>query len=346
MATGLQAKPQTAVATVAPPRLPYHPAIQERFGIDQSEWRALVESTFPTARTTGAVILALAYCKARNLDPFKKCVHIVPIWDKDRRCEVETVWPGIAEYRTTAARTGIYAGHDEVSHGPMIEHTWQDGDEAVKVTFPEWAQLTVYRLVGGSRCPFPGPKVYWLETYAAKKNDAPNTMWRDRPIGMIDKCAEAAALRGAFPEEIGGEMTADEVRGFRWHGREAIDVPKIPNTKTEILLGTEPERQPAAEPPRVIPDDPPPAPPAAPAGLTEDERIEADQWREVLAGYATIGEVNDAEKSIPDNASPLLRARIKLLCETRKMELRGKRGEKSNAGKLFDAAASATEAGQ
>ncbi len=36
-----------------------------------------------------------------------------------------------------------------------------------------------------------------------KKDGSPNKMWKQRPYGQIGKCAEAAALRRAFPEEIG-----------------------------------------------------------------------------------------------------------------------------------------------
>jgi len=225
-------------------RLPYHPGIKERFGIDQTEWRALVESTFPSAQSVGSVILALAYCRARNLDPFKKTVHIVPIYDKASGGYVETVWPGIAEYRTTATRTGTYAGHDECQHGPMITKTWEETDKSgkkyndVTVAFPEWSQMTVYRIVGGERQAFPGPRVYWTETYASKKTGCPNTMWADRPIGMIDKCAEAAALRGAFPEELGGEPTYEENGGFRWHGRDAIDVKTAESDANRLQLET------------------------------------------------------------------------------------------------------------
>jgi phage recombination protein Bet len=261
MAEGqVASRPQSTAIAIEPPRLPYHPGIQERFGIGQTEWRALVESTFPSAKSTGAVILALAYCKARGLDPFKKTVHIVPIWDKEKHCYVETVWPGIAEYRTTAARTGLYAGHDEVQHGDFVTKTWTEEDTEITVTFPEWAQMTAYRIVGGQRVPFPGPRVYWLETYAEKKSGAPNSMWADRPIGMLDKCAEAAALRGAFPEELGGEASYEEYGGFRWHGRDAIDGkvspleiegPKQSRTETltkKLKAAKEPEVQPKSEP--------------------------------------------------------------------------------------------------
>ena len=201
---------QTAnLPAIGGPRLPYHPLIEERYGIDKSSWKALVEAIFPNATAVESVILALSYCRARKLDPFKKAVHIVPIWDKHRGCMVDTVWPGIGELRTTAFRTTEYAGRDKTEYGPDI--TRKVG--SIEITFPEWAQVTVYRIVRGTRVAFAGPQVYWLETYATVKrnDDTPNEMWANRPRGQLDKCAEAAALRAAFPEEIGCDYIPEEV---------------------------------------------------------------------------------------------------------------------------------------
>ena len=194
---------------IAAPRLPYHPAIQERFGIDMASWRALVEAVYPNATSINSVIMALSYCRARKLDPFKRVVHIVPIWSKDLGRMVDTVWPGIGELRTTAFRTGEYAGRSATVFGPDI--TQKVG--SVEMTYPEWAQCTVFRMVKGQRVEFAGPRVYWVETYATVKrnDDTPNDMWQTRPRGQIDKCAEAAALRAAFPEEIGGDYIPEEV---------------------------------------------------------------------------------------------------------------------------------------
>jgi phage recombination protein Bet len=194
------------------PRLPYHPVVEERFGVDKTSWKALVEAVFPSAKSVDSVVMALAYCKRRNLDVFKRPVHIVPVWDSNRREMVETVWPGISEMRTTAMRTGQYAGKDKTQFGPDV--TTKLG--GVEVTFPEWAQITLYRMVpGAGRCAFEGPQVHWTETYATAKKDteAPNTMWRKRPRGQIEKCAEAAALRCTFPEELGNEYAAEEMEG-------------------------------------------------------------------------------------------------------------------------------------
>lgn len=202
----------TEVAKVAPARLPYHPAIQDRFGIDQASWRALTDAVFPSASTTDAVILALSYCKARKLDPFKKPVQIVPMWDKKRKQLVDTVWPGIGELRTTAFRTGQYAGRDAAIFGETRTFKYAEG---VELEYPEWCEVVVYRILHSVRCAFHGPRVYWMETYATKDRDsnAPNSMWAKRPNGQLEKCAEAAALRAAFPEELGNEYAAEEMEG-------------------------------------------------------------------------------------------------------------------------------------
>lgn len=233
-------KASEQIAAISPPRLPYHPAIEERFGVDKASWKALVEAIFPNATSTESVILALSYCRARKLDPFKRCVHIVPIYNSEMRRYVDTVWPGIGELRITAFRTGEYAGRGDTQYGPDVTMAWASGDGSVEVTFPEWAQVTVKRLVKGHIVDFSGPRVYWLETYATRKHndDAPNTMWRDRPRGQIEKCAEAAALRAAFPEEIGSDYIPEEVE-HRRSGLTIDAVPDKPRTVEELMEASE-----------------------------------------------------------------------------------------------------------
>ena len=204
----------TEVAVFAPSRLKWHDAIEEKFGdigVTRATWKALTDAVFPNAQSVDSVVLALSYCKARKLDPFKRCVHIVPMWSKERNAMVDTVWPGIAELRTTAFRTGSYAGKDAAEFGEDLKY--KVGNK--EVAFPDWCRITIYRRLGSNICKFVGPKVYWLETYGrVKKNDeTPNSMWLKRPRGQIEKCAEAAALRSAYPEEIGNEYVPEEMVG-------------------------------------------------------------------------------------------------------------------------------------
>lgn len=200
--------------TIIPSRLPMPKGLDEN---DAGKWRVLCESIFPTARTAEAVMLAMDYCRARNLDIMKKPVHIVPMWSSSLGREVETVWPSIAEVQITASRTGKYAGMDEPKWGQDITKTFKGvkpknvGETEITLTFPEWCSVTVYRMVEGQRCAFTEP-VYWLEAYARiGKTELPNDQWAKRTRGMIIKVAKAFSLRAAFPEE--GTYTAEEMEG-------------------------------------------------------------------------------------------------------------------------------------
>lgn len=215
---------------IQPSRMPIPPAVAKEFDIQPADWRVLIEQIFPTAKSVEAVMMALAYCRKRNLDIFKKPVHIVPMWSSAKKAMVETVWPGIAEIRTTATRTKQYAGIDAVEFGPMIERTFtgktggQNSDTITKkVRYPEWASVVVYRIVAGQKCAYHA-KVFWEETYATMgKSDVPNDMWAKRSRGQLDKCVEAAALRKAFPEELGNVYAAEEMEGRSLDTGDVID---------------------------------------------------------------------------------------------------------------------------
>jgi phage recombination protein Bet len=202
---------------LVPARLP-HP---ENALVDAAQWRVLTDAIWPAAKTAESVMLALEYCRARKLDPFKRPVHIVPMWNNALRREVETVWPGISELQTTAARTGQWAGMDPPEWGPMKRRRFEGtvgkrGEERqvrAEVEFPEWCSVTVYRFIGGQRCAFAEP-VYWEEAYARQgRTDVPNEMWQKRVRGQLHKVAKAASLRAAFPEEGGNDYTAEEMEG-------------------------------------------------------------------------------------------------------------------------------------
>lgn len=220
MSTNAQVQTRSEVVVFHQPRLPYHDAINERFGVDRAGWKALTEAIFPNAKTSDSVIMALSYCRARKLDPFKRPVHIVPMWSSVSRSYVETVWPGISELRTTAFRTGQYAGKGETEFGPDVTRTFtgtvKDVTKTIEIRFPEWARVKITRVLNGRECTFASPKVFWLEAYAKWGNtEVPNDMWAKRPSGQLEKCVEAAALRCAFPEEIGNDLAAEEMDGQR-----------------------------------------------------------------------------------------------------------------------------------
>ena len=200
------------------------PAIAQQRGIDVATWNALTNSVFPGARDE-SIVLAVDYCRARKLDVMKKPCHIVAMKVKDQKTG-ETSWrdvimPGIYEQRTTAIRTGQMAGQDDPVFGDLIMHK---GIQA-----PEWCRVTVYRLTGGHRCAYTHTE-YFVEACATTGSGEINSMWRKRPRGQLAKCAEAGALRKAFPDELGGVMTAEEMQ----ESTDRIEVASSPTTQ-EVL---------------------------------------------------------------------------------------------------------------
>lgn len=218
-----------ALVEVQPPRLPY-PVEAKAEGMSEGQWKALVDAVFPSAKSVDGVLLAIRYAKARGLDIFKRVVHVVPMWNSKLGREVETVWPGIGELRTTASRTGAHAGNDDCVFGPTKSKLFKDRKtrkgrgqnaqeyvdeaEAKLDAYPEWAQITVYKIVQGQRVAFVGPKVRFDETFSGMKGlQVPNDRWQRAPFQMLEKCAEAAALRRAFPDELGDSWSAEEMEG-------------------------------------------------------------------------------------------------------------------------------------
>ncbi|MFE8035247.1 phage recombination protein Bet [Thiohalocapsa marina] len=233
MATRRSSPTQALTSSLVPSRLPVAPSVLAEIGLDAGTWAVLADSIFPNAKTPEGVILAVRYCQARGLDVMKRPVHVVSMWSTALGRYVETVWPGIAEVQITAARTGLWAGLDSPRFGPELTKTFTGTvkrddkwtEVAVTVTFPEWAETTVYRMVNGVRCPF-SEMVFWEETYARQgRAEVPNEMWQKRPKGQLLKCAKAASLRAAFPEEAG--YTAEEMEGKAIEGHAPVDAAVI-----------------------------------------------------------------------------------------------------------------------
>lgn len=128
-----------------------------------------------------------------GLDPFMKQIHMVKRWNKKENRFDMSIQVGIDGYRLIADRTGLYAGNDE----PHF-----DNEKA-----PRKATVTVFKIVAGQRCPFRA-SARWDEYFPG---DTQGFMWRKMPCVMLGKVAEALALRKAFPAELSGLYTEDEM---------------------------------------------------------------------------------------------------------------------------------------
>jgi phage recombination protein Bet len=181
--------------------------------VSHEVYLTLKNSLYPGAQDE-SIAMVIEYCKAANLDPLLKPVHIVPMWIVDKKTNVgatrDIIMPGINLYRIQASRSGC-AGISEPEFGESVTEMIGDWE----TTYPKWCKVTVKRIVQGHIVDFSSNE-FWKECYASKggkeKNKSPNAMWSKRPFGQLAKCAEASALRKAFPE-ICAAPTAEEMEG-------------------------------------------------------------------------------------------------------------------------------------
>lgn len=202
----------------------------------------LRNSLYPGAQDS-SIKMVINYCKASGLDPMRKPVHIVPMWDGKANAMRDVIMPGIGSYRADAAKSGQFAGISVAEFGPDIT----ENIGGIEITYPQWCRVSVKRqMANGQISEFPATE-RWKENYAVKggkeKSIAPNAMWAKRPYAQLEKCAEAQALRKAFPE-VGSQPTADEMEGKSFDDSSAIidgATGEVLNKKPELPYCTDEE---------------------------------------------------------------------------------------------------------
>lgn len=187
--------------------------------INEKELFKVLSNSLYVGAQEESIKMVLSYCKVNGLDPLQKPVHIVPMYcatgkkdakGYDVKAMRDVIMPGIGSYRIQAARSGGYAGVSEPVYGDDVSESL-DGED---ITYPKWCKITVKRLLNNGLVAEFSAVELWKENYATggKGSVKPNAMWKKRPYAQIAKCAEAQALRKAFPE-IGSQPTADEMEG-------------------------------------------------------------------------------------------------------------------------------------
>lgn len=180
----------TAPASLATAhRLAFSPA-QER----------IIRRSFLSGATEEEAGVLLEVARLRGLNPITRQIHFVKrsTWNAETR-QREDVWAfqvSIDGLRAIAERTGMLEGSDE-------PETTADADGQ-----PLISRVRVWR----SDRKRPSIGVARFSEYAQTTKDGALTkMWREKPFLMLEKCAEALALRKAFPEELSSFVEAAEM---------------------------------------------------------------------------------------------------------------------------------------
>lgn len=192
----------------------------------------LLKETICKGSTNDEFELFVHACKRTGLDPFMKQIHAVKRWDAKLNREAMSIQTGIDGYRLIAERTGKYMAGQE----PTYVHDASGKLVSATAYVKRWGPDGTWHTVGAT--------AYYEEYVQTKKDGTPMAMWAKMPRGQLGKCAESLVLRKAFPADLSGVYTKEEMdQSFS----ESIDVtnrqqviqqshlPKISATQLETL---------------------------------------------------------------------------------------------------------------
>jgi phage recombination protein Bet len=180
----------------------------------------ILQKSFGSPLTAAQLAYFAEVCKRTGLDPFRKQIYAVV---RGGKMVIQT---GIDGFRAIAQRSGVYEGQGTPMWcGP--DGQWRDA--WLEKGPPSAARVTVYRR--GFR--------EAIVAVARYQSYAQDNLWNKMPEVMLSKCAEALALRKAFPEDLSGLYTADEMaqadNDGPTHDVHTGEVPRIPSPLPDLL---------------------------------------------------------------------------------------------------------------
>jgi phage recombination protein Bet len=191
-------------------------AIRQQF---DNEQLALIQATVAKGTTPEEFRLFVEVCKYHRLNPFARQIYAVVRNGKSGR--QLTIQTSIEGYRLLAERSGKYAGQ----LGPQ----WAGKDGEWRDVWLEDSPPVAAR-VGVLRKDFAQP-VWGVAKYKAFYVDS-NPLWSKMPDHMLAIRAEAIALRKAFPAEMSGIYTKEEME-------QADDEVSLPTVTVEASVEQE-----------------------------------------------------------------------------------------------------------
>lgn len=198
----------------------------------------LIKRTICAGASDAEMQLFFFDCQRRGVHPLDKLIHFT------KRSGKYTPITSIDFFRQRAHSSGAYAGEEPPAF------------ELLTSGAPDVCTYTVYRIVQGVRCPWTA-KARWDEYYPG---DSLGFMWKKMPFLMLAKCAEALALRKAFPAELQGLYVKEEMEQAG-----PVKVGTVPEEHAaadglgSVRQASEPMRTATAEAPPVSQDAQPPS---------------------------------------------------------------------------------------
>lgn len=179
---------------------------------DQTDWtpaqQAVLQQSGIDNQVTGAELSAFLHlCQRTRLDPFSRQIYLIGRWDSRQQRKVYTPQTSIDGYRVIAHRVvaeqSASLGYEDTL---WCDQNGQWRDVWLPDAPPAGVKVTVIR--NGQRF---SAVALFREYVQTGKGDKPVGLWGKMPAGQLAKCAEALALRKAFPHDLAGVYTAEEM---------------------------------------------------------------------------------------------------------------------------------------
>lgn len=208
-------------------------ALAIRAGQDMfdAKQRAALEVLGVRGASNAELAVFMHYCQKTQLDPFSRQVYYI---NRGGRWVIQTGIGGFQVIRDRVAQRT----HVSVEYDDTVWFDQHGGEHAVWLKSEPPAAAKVVVLKDGRR--FPAVVLY--AEVAALKDGKPQSEWAHQPARMLEKCAEAAALRRAFPHDLAGLYIDDEMPPATIKV-EAERVDNSPVTAADIIGGASPATQ-------------------------------------------------------------------------------------------------------
>jgi phage recombination protein Bet len=161
----------------------------------------LVKSQIAPEATVDELKLFLYQAQRTGLDALSRQIYCIHrnVKTQNGWTKKMTIQTSIDGFRVIAERSGNYGGQSE----PTL--TFKENGEV------ESCKITVYKFRGDIRYEAATSVVYFDEYVQRDKEGKPMGLWVRMPIVMITKVCEAVCLRRAYPQDLSGLYTGDEM---------------------------------------------------------------------------------------------------------------------------------------
>jgi phage recombination protein Bet len=174
------------------------------YGLTKSEVE-VVKNTVAKGASDEELKLFLYTAHNKGLDPMTGQIHFV------KRGGSMTIQTGIDGYRAIAERSGNLISIGEPQHTEAEQSDKTALEKKLNLDFPKKSKVVVTRTRENVEEPVEVSATARWNEYKKVYNGNLGRMWKKMPYLMLGKCAEALALRKAFPQNLSGLYTNAEM---------------------------------------------------------------------------------------------------------------------------------------